>query len=68
MVHEGLIVIIDLKKDHVAVGFECAKVVLFMRVVGVAEIVIDGNCFDDASDRLGAEGWRRRKLAQLCLR
>ena len=66
MVREGLFVIINLKKDHVAVCFERAKVVLFVRVVGAAEIVIDGNRFDDASDSLGAESCDT-KSARLCL-
>jgi hypothetical protein len=50
-----LIVIIDLEKYRVAVDLERAKVMFLVWVVGVAEIVIDRNSFDDASDGFGAE-------------
>jgi hypothetical protein len=46
-----LIVVVDLEKDHVAVSFERAKVVLFMWVVGVTKVVEDGDGLDDL-DRL----------------
>ena len=42
MVREALVEVIDLKKDRVAFGFERAKIVLFVRVIGVAEIVVNG--------------------------
>ena len=56
MTGEGLVVIIDLEKDSVAVGFERAEIVFFIRVVGVAKIVIHRNRFDDPGDGFGAEG------------
>jgi len=40
MVGEALVVIIDLEKDRLTVGFERAEIVLFVRIVGVAEIQI----------------------------
>ena len=52
---ERLVEIIDLEKDRLAVGFERAEVVFFVRVVGVAEIVIDGDGLDDARDSFGTE-------------
>ena len=45
--------IIDLEKDRVAIGFERSKVMFFVWIVGVAKIVIDFDCLDDASDSLG---------------
>jgi hypothetical protein len=48
--------IIDLEKYLVAIGFERAEIVLFVWVVGVAEIVVNGNCFDDAGHCFGAQG------------
>src|ERR1700687_1411337 len=55
MVGEALVEIIDLEKDHLAFGFERTKIVFFMRIVGATEIVVHGDCFDDASDSFGAE-------------
>jgi hypothetical protein len=55
MVGEALVEIIDLEKDRLAVSFERAKIVLFVRVVGVAKVVEHGDCFGDARDSLGAE-------------
>ncbi len=49
------IVIIDLEKDRVAVGFERTKIVFFVWVVGVAKVVIDFDSLDDARDGFGAE-------------
>ena len=49
------IVIIDLEKDRVAIGFERAKVVFFVWIVGVAKVVIDFDGLDDARDCFGAE-------------
>ena len=48
--------IIDLEKDRVAIGYERAKVMFFVWIVGMAKVVIDFDCLDDASDSLGAEG------------
>ena len=53
---ERLIEIIDLEKDRVPVDFERAKIVFFVWVVGVAEIVVDRDSFDDARNSFGAEG------------
>jgi len=46
---------INLEKDFVAIGFERTEVVFFVRIVGVAEIVVDGDRLDDARDSLGAK-------------
>ena len=56
MTGEGFVVIVDLEKDGVTIGFERAKVVLLMWIVGVAEIVKYGDRFDDARDHFAAEG------------
>jgi hypothetical protein len=53
--------VVDLEEDRVAVSLERAKIVLFMGVVGVAEVVEHGDGLDDTLDRLLAEGgdaWR----------
>ena len=50
------IIIIDFEKDRVAVGFERAKVMFFVWVVGVAKVVVHFDGRDDARDRLRAEG------------
>jgi hypothetical protein len=50
-----LLIQIDPKKDRLSVGVERAKVVLLVRVIGVAEIVKYGDCPGDASDRFGAQ-------------
>ena len=42
VVGQRLIEIIDFEKDHLAVGFKRPKVVLFVRVVGVAEMYASG--------------------------
>jgi len=39
------IVIIDLEKDCVAIGFERAKVMFFVWIVGMAKVVVDFDCF-----------------------
>ena len=49
------VVIIDLEENPFTFGFEDPEVVLLMRVVGMAEIVIDGDRFDDAAHRFNAE-------------
>src|ERR1700730_8983336 len=50
-----LVVIIDLEKDPVSVRIERAKVVLFVRVVGVTKVVEHCDGLDDPFDGLGAE-------------
>ena len=47
-----LLIQIDLEKDFVPVGIERAKVVLFVRVVGVTKVVVDLDGLDDP--RFGA--------------
>ena len=49
------IVIIDLEKDRVAVGFERTKIVFFTWIVGVAKVVVDFDGLDDARDCFGTE-------------
>jgi len=55
MHRQGGIKIIDFEKDRVAVGFERAKVVFFVRVVGAAKVVVNFDGLDDAGDRFGAK-------------
>ena len=53
--------IIDLEHDHVTVSLERPKVVLLVRVVGVAKVVEHRDGLDDPLDGLGAErrhAWR----------
>jgi hypothetical protein len=56
VVGEGLVVIIDLEKDDLAVSFECAEVVFAVWVVGVTEAIIDSDCFHDVVDGFSAKG------------
>ena len=49
------IVIIDLEKDRVALGFERAKVMFCVWVAGVAKVVVDFDRLDDARDDFGSE-------------
>jgi hypothetical protein len=53
---ESLVEIINLEKYRLAIGLERPEVVLLIWVVGVAEIVIDGGGFDDASNGFSAKG------------
>jgi hypothetical protein len=53
MSRHGLIVIIDLEHDDVAVHVKCPKVVLFVRVIGVAKVVEHRDGFDDPLNRPG---------------
>ena len=55
MHRHGLIKIIDLEKDFVSVGIERTKVVFFVRVIGVAKVVVD---LDGLDDRATASGPR----------
>lgn len=50
VIRQGLVEIIDLEKYPVTVGIERTEVVFFVRVVGVAEIIVYGDRFDDALD------------------
>ena len=54
-----LFIQVDLEKDRVTVGFKGAEVVLFVWVVGVTEVVIDGDSLDDARNCFGAQGRQR---------
>src|SRR5271166_1864639 len=47
--------IIDLEKDRVAIGYERAKVMFSMWIVGVAKVVIDFDGLDDARDCFGSQ-------------
>jgi hypothetical protein len=53
---KGLIKIIDLEINHVAICFKRPKVVFPIRVVGVAEILVDRDGLDDPGDCLRPEG------------
>ena len=55
MIAQVLVVVIDLEKDCSPLGFECAKVVFFVWIVGVTEVIKDGYCLNDAFDCLLAE-------------
>jgi hypothetical protein len=46
---------IDLEKDRSPLGFEGAKVVFFVWIVGVTEVIVDGYRLNDAFDCLLAE-------------
>ena len=61
------IVIIDLEKDRVAVGFERAKVMFFVWIVGVAKVVVDFDGLDDARDCFGAERSDARRHDRMTL-
>jgi hypothetical protein len=47
--------IIDLEKDRVAIGFERAKVMFFVWIVGVAKVVVNFDGLDDVRDCFGSE-------------
>ena len=55
MVGQVLVVIIDLEKDRLSVGFERPKIMLFVWVIGVTKIVIHRDGFDDALNSLLAK-------------
>ena len=55
-----VIEIIDLEKYLVAIDLEHSEVVLFVWVVGMAEIVVNGDCFYDTRHGFGAQGRLRR--------
>jgi hypothetical protein len=61
-----LLIQIDLEHDGVAVHVKCPKVVLFVRVIGVAKVVEHRDGFDDPLNRLGdcAVESRRRTAAE----
>jgi hypothetical protein len=46
--------IIDLEKYCVTVDLERTKVIFLVWVVGVAEVIVDGNCLHNACDCFGA--------------
>ena len=56
MARDGLVEVIDLEKDPVAVDFEWPKVVFLIRVVRVAKVVEHRDRLDDPFDGLWAEG------------
>lgn len=56
MTRERLVVVIDLKKDLIAACIERTEVMFFMRVVGVAEIVLHRYGLDNPFDSFLAEG------------
>ena len=55
MIGERLVEIIDFEKYRVAIGFELAEVVLFVRVVGVTKVVVHGDRLDDPVNSLLAQ-------------
>jgi hypothetical protein len=50
-----LLIQVDLEKDRSPLGFEGAKVVFFVWIVGVTEVIVDGYRLNDAFDCLLAE-------------
>jgi hypothetical protein len=50
-----LLIQVDLEKDRLPLGFEGAKVVFFVWIVGVTEVIVDGYRLNDAFDCLLAE-------------
>ena len=60
-------VVIDLEKDGVALGFERAKVMFFIWIVGVAKVVINFDGLDDARDRFRAERSNARRHHRMTL-
>jgi hypothetical protein len=58
VIFQILVKIVDLEKDRMTVGFKRAKVVFLMRVVGMAKVVKDFDCPDNAGDGLCTRGRR----------
>jgi len=56
MIGERLVEVIDFEKDCMPISFERTEVVFAIWVVGVAEVVIDGDGLDDPGDGLGPKG------------
>ena len=57
---EGAIKIIDLEKDRFAFDLERPEVVLFVRVIGVTEVIERGDRLDNSVDSFLAEGCNAR--------
>ena len=55
MIPQGFVVVVDLEEYPMTVGIERAEVMFFMRVVGMTEIVVHSDRFDDALDGFLAE-------------
>jgi hypothetical protein len=55
LVSQALVEIVDLEKDPMAVSVERAKVVFFVRVVGVTKVIEHCDGLDDAGDGFDAE-------------
>ena len=53
---ERLIVVVNFEKDCVAVSREGTEVMLFIWIVGVTEIVIEGDGLNDTRDRFDTKG------------
>ena len=56
MITTRVIKIIDLEKYRLTINLKRAKVMFFIRVICVVEIVVDANCLHDARDCFGAQG------------
>ncbi len=52
---KSLVVVVDLEIDHMAISFERAEIVLLVGIIGVAEVVVDGDCLDDARNGFRAK-------------
>ena len=77
MMGEGVVVVVDLEKDRLTLRLKDSEVVLFVRVVGTAEIVIDRDRLDDpfhgyGSKNCNSRGYddeaRRQGLTQLVIK
>jgi hypothetical protein len=55
VVGEALVEVVNLEEHPMAIGVERAKVVLFVRVVGVTKVIEHGDGLDDPGDRFGAK-------------
>ena len=62
MMGEGVVVVVDLEKDRLTLRLKDSEVVLFVRVVGTAEIVIDRDRLDDPFHGLRVQEPRPRGL------
>jgi hypothetical protein len=58
---EGRVVVVDLEKDCVAINVERAKVVLFVWIVGITEIVVNGDGLENPRDDLITESGNARR-------
>jgi hypothetical protein len=61
MRRQVLVVVVDLEKDPVAVGVERAEVMFFVRIIGVAKVVIDRDSLDNSVHGFCTKGGDARR-------